>query len=83
MGASQPLKTEAYVRIDGRLVNTVDLSTEQKERLADWLKTTYLNNLYAGQAVFRRVLEDGDLHTLQHLDQPDAGTHKEADAPPR
>lgn len=47
------IKVISYVRVGEELVETSQLSPENKQRLATWLKTTYLNNLYAGRAVFR------------------------------
>ena len=57
MRSPQPIKTVSYVHAGGRLVNIDDLSAEQRQKLATWLKTTYLNNLYAGRAVFRHAEE--------------------------
>lgn len=47
------IRTVSYVRVNGELVETSQLTPEQKGRLADWLKVTYLNHLYAGKAEFR------------------------------
>ena len=47
------IKTVSYVHVGDQLVNTDDLSREQKKELATWLKVTYLNTLYQGKAVFR------------------------------
>lgn len=52
MRPSQEIKTVSYVHVGDRLVNTEDLDAEQRKRLGTWLKTTYLNTLYQGQAVF-------------------------------
>ena len=38
-----------------RLVSTEDLNAEQKARVATWLKTTYLNELFKGKAEFREA----------------------------
>lgn len=51
------IKTESYVHVGDKLVNTKDLSDEQKKQLGTWLKTTYLNALFQGQAVFRPLGE--------------------------
>jgi hypothetical protein len=51
------IKVISYVRVGEELVETSQLSPENKQRLATWLKTTYLNNLYAGRAVFRTAGE--------------------------
>ena len=48
----QEIKTVSYVHVGDKLVNTDDLSDEQRVRLGTWLKSTYLNGLYQGQAVF-------------------------------
>lgn len=53
----QKIKTVSYVHVGDKLVNTKDLSDEQKVRLATWLKTTYLNHLFQGQAVFKPLDE--------------------------
>lgn len=49
---SQEIKTEAYVHMGDKLVNTQELSAAQKTQLGTWLKTTYLNTLFQGQATF-------------------------------
>lgn len=46
------IRTEAYIHIGSRLVSTSALSGSQREQLAAWLKTTYLNALFQGQAIF-------------------------------
>lgn len=55
MRLTQPIKTVSYVHVGDKLVNTDDLNAEQKKKLGTWLKTTYLNNLYAGQATFHSL----------------------------
>ena len=52
----QEIKTVSYVHVGNKLVNTDDLNAEQKKRLGTWLKTTYLNELFAGQAVFKPLV---------------------------
>ena len=47
------IKVVSYVRVGDKLVETSQLSAEQKQELGTWLKTTYLNHLFAGEAVFR------------------------------
>lgn len=53
----QKIKCISYVRVGGELVETSKLSPEQKERLATWLKVTYLNALFAGRAEFSVATE--------------------------
>jgi len=53
------IKVVSYVHVGDQLVNTEDLDTEQKRRLATWIKCTYLNTLYEGKAKFYPV-EGGD-----------------------
>lgn len=48
----EPIRVEAYVTVDGKEVNVDELTPEQKVKLATWLKVTYLNELFRGQAVF-------------------------------
>ncbi len=43
---------EVLVRVNGKLVPTSELSGEQRKLLADWLRQTYLNELFRGRAVF-------------------------------
>ena len=52
MAARKEIKTESFVHIGDELVNTEDLNDEQRRRLATWLKTTYLNTLFCGNAEF-------------------------------
>lgn len=49
------IKAVSYVHVGDKLVCTDDLTPEMKAQLGTWLKTTYLNNLYRGQAVFKPV----------------------------
>ena len=48
----QKIKCISYVHVGEELVETSKLSLEQKEKLATWLATTYLNTLFAGRAKF-------------------------------
>ncbi len=49
----EPIIVKAYVKTaDGGEVDVDTLNPEQKEELAAWLKITYLNALFRGQAVF-------------------------------
>lgn len=53
MGAkTREIKTMSYVRMGGKLVCTDDLDAVKKKQLGIWLKTTYLNELFRGQARF-------------------------------
>ena len=47
------IKTESFVHVGGELVNTKELTADQKQQLADWLAVTYLNELFRGKAEFR------------------------------
>lgn len=46
------IAAESYVRINGKLTNTKELSVDQRKKLATWIKLTYLNSLFAGKAKF-------------------------------
>ncbi len=48
----EPVKVRAWAHTGGQLVNADELTPEQKRELGTWLKTTWLNNLYAGRAAF-------------------------------
>ena len=52
MARKREIKTVSFVHIGDELVNTDDLSDEQRRKLATWLKTTYLNTLFMGKAEF-------------------------------
>lgn len=43
------IKTVSYVHVGGRLVETSELSPEQRQRLAYWLNCTAPNAVYAGR----------------------------------
>ena len=49
---SQEIKAVSYVHMEDKLVSTQELNAAQKEQLGVWLKTSYLNTLFQGQAVF-------------------------------
>ena len=49
---SQEIKAASYVHMGEKLVSTQELSAAQKKQLGLWLKATYLNALFQGQAVF-------------------------------
>lgn len=51
------IKVISYVHVGDELVNTDDLNPEQKQKLATWIKCTYLNALYEGKAKFYPVEE--------------------------
>lgn len=57
MRKREPIKTVAYCHVGDQLVNMDDLTPEQQNRAANWLATTYLNELYRGIATFE-VAED-------------------------
>ncbi len=57
MAKKREIKTVSFVHIGDKLVNTDDLSDEQRRRLATWLKKTYLNTLFQGKA---RFFESGE-----------------------
>lgn len=43
--------TESFIYRGERLIPTAELTKAERKDLAQWLKTTYLNELYRGQAV--------------------------------
>lgn len=51
----QKIRTRAFVHIGDELVAVDTLNDEQRARLATQLKTTYLNTLYSGEAVFHEA----------------------------
>lgn len=53
MRKQQEINVVAYVHVGDQLVNVDDLNEEMRARLATALKTTYLNELFRGEAVFR------------------------------
>lgn len=55
----QKIKVISYVHVGDQLVNTEDLDPERRQKLATWIKCTYLNALYEGKAKFYPV-ENGD-----------------------
>ena len=50
--AANPIKVISYVRVGDQRVEFSQLTEEQKKQAATWLKCTYLNALYAGEARF-------------------------------
>ena len=57
MRKQQELKVVAYVHVGDQLVNVDDLDDKRRTELATRLKTTYLNELFRGEAVFRPLAE--------------------------
>lgn len=53
MKKAPEIKVIAYVHVGDQLVNVDELSDEMRVKLATRLKTTYLNELFRGEAVFR------------------------------
>lgn len=45
------IRTESYVHVGDKLVNTDDLTQEQKLRLAGWIVETLCNEIYRGEFV--------------------------------
>ena len=68
MARKQPeIKTESFVDVGGTLTNTKDLTPEQKVKLATWIKMTWLNTIFQGQAEFYpegEVPEDKKAHII-------------------
>lgn len=58
MAKFEPIETVAYVHTDAGLIRTDELDEEQRRRLATALKLTYLNSLFAGEAVFTAAGEE-------------------------
>ena len=54
------IQVQSYVRQEGRLIPVEDLPPPQREDLAVWLKSTYLNELFRGRAGFRPAGEGKD-----------------------
>ncbi len=52
------ISVESFLLVNDLLTPTTDLSPAQRERLADWLKETYLNELCRGRAVFSPAQRD-------------------------
>ncbi len=46
-------KVVSYVHVGDALVNTADLTEDQRRQMGTWLKSTYLTALFRGKAVFR------------------------------
>ena len=56
---SQEIKAASYIHTGEKLVSTQELNDAQRRQLGVWLKTTYLNALFQGRAVFAPT-EDGE-----------------------
>lgn len=55
MARKQEIRTVSFVHVGDELVNTDDLNYEQRLKLAEWLKTTYLNTLFKGKAEIYKI----------------------------
>ena len=53
------IQGESYVFRGDQQIPVVSLSSQERQALADWLKETYLNELYRGRAEVRREAEEG------------------------
>lgn len=62
-----PIRTESYVHVGDKLVNTDDLNPVQKEKLGIWIKTTLLNSIYRGRYRFFPVDENGNEITIDDI----------------
>lgn len=69
------IKVECFLRDGETLVPTEDLSPAQREKLACWLKETYLNELCRGRAVFVSAIEQNKTAIRLH------DTHKKTVPP--
>lgn len=58
MAKKQEIKTVSFVHMGEKLVCTDKLNDTQRCRLAVWLKTTYLNTLFQGRAVFSSAAQE-------------------------
>lgn len=47
------IKAVSYVHVGDQLVETSQLTAEQKKQLGTWIKTSILNEMFRGQATFR------------------------------
>lgn len=48
----QKIRTVSYVHAGDEMVRTDQLTDEQRQKLGTWIKTTWLNELFRGQAEF-------------------------------
>lgn len=46
------IKAVSYVHVGDQLVETSQLTPEQKQQLGTWIKTSILNEMFRGQATF-------------------------------
>ncbi len=51
--ADMEIKTESFVQVgkEGNWVSVDELNAAQKQKLATWIKTTYLNALYRQEGI--------------------------------
>ena len=49
----EDIKVISYVHVGETLVNTEDLTPQQRQRMADVLKAEWMNGLFQGRAVFK------------------------------
>ncbi len=49
----KPIDTASYVCLNGVPVGSKSLTCEQRRKLAEWIKLTYLNEAFRGRAIFR------------------------------
>ena len=52
MAKKREIRTESFVHVGDKFRNTKDLNDDQRRILATWLKITYLNALFEGEATF-------------------------------
>ena len=46
------IKAVSYVHVGDQLVETSQLTAEQKQQLGTWIKTSILNEVFRGEATF-------------------------------
>jgi len=52
LAKQKEIRTVSFVHKGNQLVNTDSLEAEERKKLANWLKNTYLNALFRGKARF-------------------------------
>ena len=50
----EDIRGESYILRGDQMIPVQSLPQKDRERLANWLKETYLNELYRGRAVIER-----------------------------